>query len=265
MLIPKRKLWLPSRRSLILGGAAVLAKPALAQLTMSGVGGGFGPAGGGGGGATRTYVTRVQSTVANTNFTFNATNIGTAAANRKTVLGVSAITQGGGGSGFNGATIGGVAAALQVEQVGTPDTSGAFAQTAIFSLDNPTGASANIFIDIGDNSFDCVVFVYAVYGAAAGNAAQTAASAVSPANLNDNIAAGGVGVGCVTSYTHAVPATTWVGYTEDNSTSLYGDDERSAASVESVSGGSPLTITATLPAYSTSNQSSAVVSAIFNP
>lgn len=192
--------------------------------------------------------------------TFTGVSIGTAAADRKVSFVWKGIESGLNVTGVS-ATIGGVAATLDIWTKSSNDNNGNQNHAAIFSLDVPTGTTATIVLTFTGSSvlfFDSTISVYAITGCAAGSAAAINEShaandlttgTVTPKSLNVNVQNGGAIIAGSISYNHAnpiAPGTSWTGLTEDDESSVYGTDARSVASLAAVATETPRTVSVQL-------------------
>ncbi len=143
--------------------------------------------------------------------TFNAADIGTAASDRIVVVGLIVYYNAAAAHVAPSATIGGVAASVQVSVL----DSTTFYVTALYSANVPTGATANIVFTANSGTINAgAISVYALGGVptAAGSTVSDGTNAYS---LNSNITTGSVFVGfCATAYFIA-PTNAWVGATEN--------------------------------------------------
>ena len=249
-----RKLWTPSRRKLLLGGASLIASPAIlrAQVPMTGAGLGK-PATGGV--PTLTFVTGVPAAVVNVaNYDTGAVSFGSASSDRLVIVCISA--------NFSSApalsTIGGVAATL------AGAVSGSYQYSAIWFANVPTGTTGHIVFTSG--YIQTVGFsIYNITGATVGQTPVTATQAwgfhVPP---TVGITVPGSGVGVVSMMTASDPTGgTWSGGVSSASDFSDAGTTAVAQSVSEVS--THMTLTGAItPAWS-NNSGAGVIAAAWGP
>lgn len=126
-----------------------------------------------------------------TTYTFSGASIGTAAADRKVVVGVVGTRAAAGTHTVATMTIGGIAATLVKQQ----NVSHSDRQTAeIWQAAVPTGTTANIVVTFDAGMRGAGIGVYAVYGAASA-AYDTDGSNADPMSASIDVPAGGILIG----------------------------------------------------------------------
>ena len=186
--------------------------------------------------ATISYIGVTFDSANQTTYTFSSHAIGTAAANRKVVVGVK--TFGVNTTTVNSVTVGGNSATQRVEA-----GDGFSSEVELWDVDVSTGTTADIVVTNGSGKGGCVVSVWAVYGAAASPTA-TVTSAASPLALTlSSIPAGGVAIGW--GYNNSSGTYTWANLTEDNDAEADGGYRYSGASDAFATEQTSLAITAT--------------------
>lgn len=145
-----------------------------------------------------------------TTYSFMACDLGTAAANRKIVVGIkdgigNAVT-------ISSVTIGGISASQVAVVTSSGDT------TAIWQADVPTGTTGDIVVTFSGANSRCGIAVYAVYGAAAA-AHATATSIATPLSTSIDVPAGGILIG-VAGSRNAGSTWIWTNLIEDYDQSL---------------------------------------------
>src|SRR5262245_36487945 len=205
--------------------------------------------------ATVTYIGTPPSSPgssAGSPVTFSGQSIGTAAADRKVVVCWVGI-QNSSAAATVTMTIGGVSATLELRVQGGADTSANSTVCAIFSLDVPTGATANIAVTSNQPMFDNTIYVYNVNGAQSGGAAATGQATGNNAptsyNIDVNTTASSAVVVVSNAYNLSSAGTTWSGATGNAGSGLYGADWRATASFASSSAETPHAIVATTGGY----------------
>lgn len=186
-----------------------------------------------------TYVTQVSSTSDLTTYTFNTTNIGTAAADRIVVVGV---TVNGSSNGFpctiNSVTIGGNTATQIAQIVGA-----SWATAGIFALAVPSGTTANIVVTLNRTAGRCAVAVWNMTGANI-TPADTLTDTNASADPTGTIDVPANGCALAAAITATATTCTWSGLTERVDTSLEGFSDHTVASDTFVSQQTGMTVTA---------------------
>lgn len=218
-----------SRLLALLFAALLYATPVQAQLFLNELNG-FGV------GATSSNVTISFTDSALdaddlTTYTFSGRALGTAAANRKIIVGILNEDQNNLSTTPTSVTVAGVAASLVVFTT----QSGAVPSGAhIYQADVPAGTTGDIEIVWSDSRLGNTIGLWAVYGASA-SAHDTDTSTASPPSVTLTIPAGGVAVGVV--YTAGGTATyTWTNLTENFDATHEGTGTASGASAAFASG-----------------------------
>lgn len=204
---------------------------------------------------TISYTDHAISTVDSNVITFSTRAIGTAAANRLVVVGVT---------GFNGValrsvlslTVAGVSATIVKA---TPGTNGA-AEVWIAAV--PTGATGDIVVTWSGGVQRTGIGVWAIYGASA-TAYDTGNSTADPLTDTINIDNGGVLIACEFSQgSGGTVTTTWTNITENYDESIEGNTSQSGASDAFATAQTGRTITAT---FSAGTVDQALAMASFRP
>ena len=175
---------------------------------------------------TVSFVASYVSTATATTYTFSSASIGTAAANRKVVVGISAIT---GDHPVSTVTVGGNSCSRVVATYNGANLE----PTELWQVDLAAGTTGDIVVTFtsGGNMDCCGIGVWAVYGAT-GEAYRYNSDAARPAVATLDIPAGGVAIGVVGHRTNTTPdAYAWTNLTENY-------DETIQASTGSQSGAS---------------------------
>ncbi len=154
--------------------------------------------------ATRTYLGEAHNGSALTTYTFSSVGLGTAAADRKIVVGVTGIGQ---NNNFyvTSVTVGGVGATL------VKATMNADRPAELWIAPVPGGTSGDIVVTFTGGQSACGIGMWALYGA--GGIHATAGSTADPMSAGIDCPANGVVIGIGTDmneYTF-----TWTGPTED--------------------------------------------------
>lgn len=159
--------------------------------------------------ATRTYVGTSQGSGS-----FSSHAIGTAASDRKVVVVAVGV---GDDTTDPTATIGGNAATRDAFTIGDVGE-GSWWWVAVFSLDVPSGTTANIVISHGTTA-TVQIGVYALYGAdAAADSNTSSTSAIPSAELDVDTENGGIVVGG--GFTFAGGIESWTGVTQDDTDTM---------------------------------------------
>lgn len=148
--------------------------------------------------------------------TFTGADIGTASAGRTVVVGLAVNYNAAAAHVAPTATIGGVAASVQVSIL----DSSTFYMSVLYSANVPTGATANIVFTADSGTINAgAISVYALGGVATA-AATTVSDATIAYSLNSNISIGSIFVGfCATAFA-TPPTNAWVGATENDDATI---------------------------------------------
>jgi hypothetical protein len=139
-----------------------------------------------------------------TTFTFSSKSLGTAAANRKIVVGVGER----GSTSIASVSVAGVGATQLINLV-----SGTSNRSNIWIADVPTGTTGDVVVTCGTSALRCGIGVWAMYGAASSTPSDTASS-VDDAGVDTLVVpANGVGIGYCFSVGTGLTAT-WSNMTE---------------------------------------------------
>jgi len=187
--------------------------------------------------------------------TFTSCSIGTAASNRRVVVGIT--QQGRGSVSLSSMTIGGVSATLLTQYGGT---SGFFNTSQFAHAVVPTGTTATVTATYSTDIFRSYISIWAIYGASAtiyddqGEALDTTSASCSATVA---MASGGFGV-CLAGKGNTTPTTfSWTNATE-RSDSTYGGNNSSASSAD-------YTAAATITATQSSTTQKTLACATFKP
>ena len=197
------KLIIPRRR-FITGAAALLAYSALPKIPRAATI--INPFILGGEAATISFTANAADAADQSTVTFSGQAIGTAATDRIVVIGVTCNA----GEPITSATIGGISAASVVEG----DALGGTAYAALWQASVPTGATADIVINLTGTSFRTGLGVWAIYGASS-TVTDTGSSIADPSTDTLNISAGGVAIGMANSEGVSTSSYTWTNLTEN--------------------------------------------------
>lgn len=159
---------------------------------------------------TCTYVTQVSSTSNASTYTFSTTATGTAASDRINTIGITSVTGSSPNTAISSATINGVTAAMQTNS-GT-GFSGMIAE--IWDASNPTGTTGDIVVNHGEGQQNCVVGVWAVYGAETTPSDTDGATGTSGSIDLTGLTVPTDGCGIVIWQSASATATTWTGADE---------------------------------------------------
>ena len=189
---------------------------------------------------TLSYRTTLTSGSNATNYTFAATDIGTAAANRKVIVAAWADSSAATPRTHNSLTIGGVSANLvtSVTDIGT-----AACITSLWELDVASGSTADIVLSTSGGNVRCGIAVWAAYGCAQSSARDTATSVADPADLSVDTLSGGFVVAFAGATGGSAPSNSWTGLTERSDQTIESGGV-SAADSSGLSASTPLTISA---------------------
>lgn len=163
-------------------------------------------------GVTLTPTAIASDTANSTTYTFTSQNFGTAAADRYIIV-VFGSGRGSTGIAVSSATIGGVAASLDVQL--SANVSGSSAVSAIMSAPVPTGTSGTVAVTLsGAAGQNAAISVYSLTGSLTGTPSFTNSNGTgADPSTTLNCPAGGAGVGGST-YRNSGGTTTWSGLTE---------------------------------------------------
>lgn len=166
----------------------------------------------GGGGATVEYRDSAADTSAKTSFTFTSMDIGSAAADRVILVGVTEGT--GTVSTISSVSVAGNSATAIAQADGglSPNEE----RAEIWAVAVASGTTGNVVVTLSGSDSGCGVVVWAAYGIST-TAHDTATDAGDPMSVLIDIPAGGVCVGfcAVRSNSAGTSRWTWTGLTED--------------------------------------------------
>ena len=182
--------------------------------------------------ATVTFTASAIDPAASSSTTFTSQAIGTAAANRKVVVGFTAHNNASGI--LTAVTVGGVSATALV-QFNAADT----ADAELWIASVPTGTTGDIVLT-GQHD-GCGISVWATYGASSTAHATATSESTGTMTLNVNTVAGGITIGYSTFNT--ATAIAWTGITEDDETNMEYAVLSSGASLANATASTPLAIT----------------------
>lgn len=156
--------------------------------------------------ATVVNTASASSTSDLTSYSFAAQSLGTAAAGRRIVVGVT--TADNSANSISSVSIGGVAATPVVAaQNGTSCLAG------LFILQVDAGTTATIDVVFANATFRCGIGIWAVYDLQSSAATDTGSSAADPMTDTLDIQAGGVAIGVATAFT--IASVVWTNLTEN--------------------------------------------------
>jgi len=159
--------------------------------------------------ATRTFLQVSGDATNQTTYNFTSINFGTAAADRYLVIAATGRDEVGGGNSFVSITIGGVAAAIAVQQA----TSGNNSAIAIAAV--PTGTSGNVDIVFSSNMGNCDFGLWSTSGVGSTTPTNFGSSTANPGTFDLDIDANGVAFGLTSTDIESATVNTWAGLTED--------------------------------------------------
>lgn len=201
--------------------------------------------------ATISYNGTASATVTASTFTFTPFPLGTAAANRKVIIGVVYNSA----TAVNSVTVGGTSA-TQIASNGA---------CSFWVLDVPTGTTATIVVTMASAIVGCAIAGWAAYGlrtsTAVGSGSATATATVH--TLDATAFQGGVVVGVSAQTTAVLSTTTWSGLSMDQAAVGIGfgvGQSVSAASAQVTAGGSPRAMSVT---WTVSNPTRSLAAALF--
>jgi hypothetical protein len=194
------------------------------------------------------FLQAASSTANLTTFTFAGQNLGTAAADRVIVVGVSA-RAGGTGTTVSTVTVDGESCPVRVQQSSTPQSSIA----AIASVALPAGTTGDVVVTFSAAAVRCGVQLYRMVG---GEAVPTATyqhtnDATDPTASMD-VPAGGAALGVAVANGGGQSAT-WAGLTEDYDAVLESGSTHSSASGDFAGAQTGLTVTCDFSGSLTAN------------
>lgn len=141
--------------------------------------------------ATISFTASATDDTSQTTYTFSGVALGTAAADRKIVVGVGGARAAAGAHTVASMTVGGIAASLVKQQ----DVSAGDRETAeIWQAAVPTGTTGDIVVTFDAGMVGAGIGVWAVYGAQSA-AHATAGSNADPMNASIDVPSGGVLIG----------------------------------------------------------------------
>jgi hypothetical protein len=177
---------------------------------------------------------------ASTTYTLTATNVGTAASDRLTVIG---ITTSDAATVYNVSTVtvGGDSASNTVSSSRASSVGGA----DFYQLSNPAGTSEDVVVTMSEATNGLTICVWALYGLASSTAVATnsgASASAASMSLNINVSANGIALGMCGGQTNGSPFS-WTGLTlldEANGGGVAGS--YSSAMLNPSSASTPLTV-----------------------
>lgn len=175
---------------------------------------------------TRTFAAATASTSDLTTYTFSAHALGTAAANRKTVVCVMA--RAGAAISVSSLTVDGVSATRAIRSAASGTS-----QAEIWVADTPSNTTGDIVVTWSGGAARCAIAVYAMYGAGSSTPTATAVDVAVPMSQSLTIPVGGAAFGCMTSSDNIT--VTWTNLTED-ADATYESQVYTSASKESALG-----------------------------
>lgn len=157
---------------------------------------------------TRTFQARTATTTDLTEYTYSGAAIGTAASDRKVVVGILGRSTNPSTRTISSVTVAGVSATQAVYVSNTIGNVSAF-----YVADVPTGTTGDVVVTWNDTMQNSTIGVYAMYGAASSTPHDTATDIASAYSQTLDIPAKGVGFAC--GAVQANTTATWAGLTED--------------------------------------------------
>lgn len=157
--------------------------------------------------ATITFLQLAKSSTDLTTYTFSAQSVGTAAADRYIICGVSGRSSDGGARTISSVTIGGVTATLNVQMVNSGNVQGIACALV------PTGTTADVVVVFSSTMTNADIALYSTSGLTSTSANDTGTSTANVGTYALNVAAGGVAVALMKSDDETSVAT-WAGLTE---------------------------------------------------
>lgn len=195
--------------------------------------------------ATRTYVTSTAQTGNAATYTFSAHNIGTAAADRRVLVGLTSFNNSGAARTLDSTTIGGNTATIHRTDF---NPASLFSQdvTGFFSLLVTSGATADIVLNFSGTMQQCTVSVWALNGVQDNpfHSHGDGTSGVTSISASLNIPEQGVAAAVAHCANNNV-AHTATGLTEDADATAEGTQRYHAMSAQSLSAETGRTITST--------------------
>lgn len=203
--------------------------------------------------ATVSYRASYASTSGLTTYTFSTSDIGTAATGRRVIVGVTGYSTTAGRT-ISSATIGGNSATISAQFT---DAGGAVNSqvSGIIILQVDTGTTADIAVTFSGAMLGAAVQVFAAYDLQSSTATGTIANGDSPPSGTINCDAGGIIVGCASTYAGSTATHTWAGITERVDAELVSQNSYTAASSAFSSAQSGLTVSSTPTANIASSMS----------
>lgn len=191
-----------------------------------------------------TFQTSAVNSANLTTYTFSAQAIGTAAADRYVIVGIS---YGNNSATVSSVTIGGVSATSIVVAAGTAGGWGTIG-AAIFIANVPTGTTADVVVTLSAGQNRCGIGVWSATGMSGTTASATNSSSASPGSASITIPTGGFGIAVASIAENSAPLVSWT-----NATERYDSDVEAGSFVQSgadTSSSGSVTITATYSAAS---------------
>ena len=178
-----------------------------------------------------------------TTYTLSSVDIGSAAANRYIVIGVSRNLVATAGKATAVNLNGTISCTKLVDDHGSSTTA---ISLWVTSAAVTSGATATVNVTFGDISGHCGIWVYAFYGIDPASYVTSYSASGSSPSLSLNTLAGGCAVGMVFNYGFGTPTTSWTGLTENYDAVVESPTAVSMASLLTTVAESPRTISASL-------------------
>lgn len=207
--------------------------------------------------ASSSYTATAVNSAAQTTYTFSSQSIGTAAANRYVVVGITAYTLSSSTS-ISSVTIGGVSA-TQLAQAYSGGVNEDL--SALYIAAVPTGTTADVVITFSTAPYRCGIGVYRVIDLLSSTPTNTytASSTSNPLSVSADISAGGVAIAVAGMVNSGAAGTyTWAGLTERYDATVGFAATHSGASADFASAQTGLTISSTYSQTPTDNGALAV-------
>jgi len=190
--------------------------------------------------ATIVHTADPTDSVDRTNYTFSGVAIGTAATNRRIIVGVGNRFTSGNPT-ISSLTVAGIPAT----QVAHVSAGASTVKATLFIADVPTGTTADIVVNQSGGTVNCGLGVWAAYDLLSSTATDFGTSVANPATDGIAVSAGGIIVGyAVTGGSDAPRTHTWTGISEEFDETIEGFIAHTGASGEFASASTPtLTVT----------------------
>lgn len=192
-----------------------------------------------------TYQATASQEVATATNTFAGMALGTAAANRYIIVGVTGRT-GSTGTTFTSVTVGGITASAVVTRVVAGDLANGENFAGLFIATVPTGATGSVVIVTNNVMVRMGVVVWSAVNLSSATATATGSSSASAPTASLNVAAGGFALGA--AYSQSATTTTWAGITEVVDTQITAANTYTGASSNFAAAQTSLAMTATFAA-----------------